>query len=72
MNTVGIIIGIVLVVGYVAAAVYAISSCETKGGASACSGVAIGVGVLISMFIEYIVAICLIGIVIAIIGAVSD
>lgn len=72
MNTVGIIIGIVVVVGYVAAAVYAIRSCETKGGAIACSAVAIGVGALISMFIEYIVAICLIGIVIAILGAFAD
>ena len=72
MDTIGIIIGIVLVVAYIATAIFAIKSCTTTGGTICCTGAAIGIGALLATFIEYIIAICIIGLGLCILGAIFD
>lgn len=72
MDTISIIIGIVLVIAYIAVAIYAIKSCTTTGGTICCTGAAIGVGALLAAFIEYIIAICIIGLGVCILGTIFD
>lgn len=72
MDTICIIIGIILVIAYIAAAIVAIKSCTTAGGTICCTGAAIGIGALLAAFIEYIIAICIIGLGLCILGAIFD
>lgn len=59
MDVLSAIIGIVLVAGYICAAFFLIRSCETRGGTIAGTAAAIGGGVLLAVFIEYIIAFCI-------------
>ena len=72
MDTIGIIIGVILVIAYIVVAIFTIKSCSTMGGTICCTGVAIGIGALLATFIEYIIAICIIGLGLCILGAIFD
>lgn len=72
MDTIGIIIGVILVIAYIAAAIYAIKSCTTAGGTICCTGAAIGIGALLAVFIEYIITVCIIALGIGILKSIFD
>lgn len=72
MDTISIIIGAVLIIAYIVAAVYAIKSCSTTGGTICCTGASIGIGSLMAAFIEYLIAICIIGLGLYILCAIFD
>ena len=59
MDVLSAIVGIVLVAGYICAAFFLIRSCKTREGTIAGTAAAIGGGALLAVFIEYIIAFCI-------------
>lgn len=72
MDTISIIIGVILVIAYIVAAIVAIKSCTTAGETICCTGAAIGIGALLAAFIEYVIAICIIALGIGILKSIFD
>lgn len=70
MDAIGVIIGVVIVIAYIAAAIMFIRECETTSGTVWATIAAVGVGALLASFIEYLIAIAVIAIVLCILGAI--